>query len=111
VIFPHTVATPAGARQSDEAALNGRDDWGHPTRLLIRDKVFKFDQTARATFELWKQRFYRAFHNQRLPGIPESVVCRVEFGPQVEPPPGGNGTLSTELVVRCVTREVRGLGA
>jgi hypothetical protein len=111
VLYPLTVVTPAGARQSNEAALNGRDDWGHPVRVLIRDKVFQYDQTARTKFEGWRQAVLRAFHNQRLPGVPESVVCRVDLGPLVEPPPGGNGKLMSELTVRCITREPRGLGA
>lgn len=111
VVFPHLVVTPAGERQTNEAALNGRDDWGHPVRVSIRDKVFQFNQTQRATFDGWRQSLVRAFHNQRLPGVPESVTCRVEVGALAEPPPGGDGMLMSELTVRCVTRELRGLGA
>lgn len=111
VTYPLTIVTRTGDRQSNPATLSGRDDWGHPVRVILRDKVIRFDQTARAAFDGWRQAVVRAFHNHRLPGVPESVVCRVEFGALIEPQPGTGGKLVSEFTVRCVTREPRGLGA
>lgn len=112
VSYPCTLISTQDGRQTNERALNGRDDWGWPVRVLIRDVVVKFDQAQRSKFRLWRQRVTRAFVNQRLPGLVESVICRVEPGALLRRVSGGPpNVLESELVVRAVTREVRGPGA
>lgn len=110
VTYPCTVLTTEDTRETDEAALNGRDDIGHRVRVLVKDVVAKFDQAKKNTFLAWRQAVTRAFINQRLPGVIESVRNKVEFGPPIVPA-GGKPQVVLELVVNCITREVRGLGA
>jgi hypothetical protein len=110
VQVPCTVLTTDGARQTDEAALNGRDDVGQPVRALVKDVCLKFDDQKKAEYEKWRQSIFRAFHNQRLPGVAESKMNKVELGvlsPAESPAP----QTVFEVTIRCVTREVRGLGA
>lgn len=112
VTYPCTLITTQDGQQTNEKALNGRDDWGWPVVVLIRDVVAKFDQEQRSKFRLWRQAVTRAFVNQRLPGLPESVICRVAPGALLRRVPNGPpNVLETELTIRAVTREVRGLGA
>lgn len=115
VQYPCVIASTESARQTDEAALNGRDDLGHPIRLLIRDVVPKFDEVAQTRFRLWRQSITRAFINQRMPGVIETIINRVEPGALLRHVPGGGEKMKniaeSELVIRCITREVRGLGA
>lgn len=107
---PCTVLTTEGARETVESALNGRDDVGRPVRLIVRDLCLAFDEAKRETYRRWRQALYRAFQSQRLPGVPESVRNKVEVS-EVTPAPRREPQMVIEMVVRCVTREVRGLGA
>jgi hypothetical protein len=108
--YPCVVLTTDGARDTDEAATNGRDDIGHGVRVLIKDVCFRFDEARRDTYRSWRQAILRAFLNQRLPGVPESVRCKVELG-SVAAVATDRPQVVTELTIRCVTREPRGLGA
>lgn len=113
VQYPCLLLTSDDARQTAEGVLNGRDDWGHPVRLLVRDVAAQFDAAAKARFRAWRQALTRAFHNQRLAGVAESVRNVVEPGALLRRVPGdkNRAVAESELTVRCVTREVRGLGA
>lgn len=108
--YPCTVLTTEGASQTNESALNGRDDLGQPVRCLVKDVCTAFDSAQLQTYRLWRQGIFRAFHNQRLPGVIESVRNRVELG-AVTPTVSDRPQMVFELLIRCVTREVRGLGA
>ena len=110
VQYPCIVLTTEGARQTDEAALNGRDDIGHPVRMLVKDLCLKFDEKKRKEYRKWRQALFRAFHNQRLPGIIESVMNKVELG-EITAASMAEPQMICELTVRAITREVRGLGA
>ena len=108
--YPCVVLTTEGARDTDEAATNGRDDIGHGVRVLVKDVCFRFDEARRDTYRSWRQAILRAFLNQRLPGVPESVRCKVEGG-TIAAVEADRPQVVSEMTVRCVTREPRGLGA
>jgi hypothetical protein len=110
VQYPCIILTTEGARQTDEKRLNGRDDIGHPVRMLVKDLCLKFDEKKRKEYRKWRQAFFRAYHNQRLPGIIESVMNKVELG-EITAASMSEPQMICELTVRCITREVRGLGA
>ncbi|WP_439623376.1 hypothetical protein [Gemmata sp.] len=107
--YPCTVLTSEDGQDSDEAALNGRDDLGHPVRVQIMVHCVKFDNSIKDTLRAYRQAVFRAFHNQRLSGVTESVRNRVELG-GIAMIRGDAPLANSELTVRCVTREVRGLG-
>lgn len=113
VKYPCVVMTTEGVRQTDEATMNGRDDLGHPVRLLIRDNAGENDEVQQTRFRSWRQSINRAFINQRLPGVIESIRNKVEFGVLLRrvTVKGLENKSESELVIRCITREVRGLGA
>lgn len=100
-----------GVKETDDAAMNNRDDIGHPVRVLILDRKGRFDNTDMAKYERWRQAIWRAFHNQRLAGVIESVICKVEPYAVAEHEKGKYQGLRVGLLIRCRTRELRGLGA
>jgi hypothetical protein len=110
VKYPCTVLTTAGTRETIERGQNNRDDLGHGVRLLVKDVCHQFDARKREAYRVWRQAIFRAFHNQRLPGVPESVVTRVDPGDVAYVDTRKPQVVST-LNVKCVTREVRGIGA
>jgi hypothetical protein len=105
--------TGDGVRETDEAAMNNRDDLGHPVRVCIFDTKDQFDQSAtkQALYESMRQSIWRAFHNQRLAGVPESVINKVEPLALTEMEKGRYQWFRSGLLIRCRTRELRGLGA
>lgn len=109
--YPCVILTTEGASQTSEAALNGRDDLGQPVRCLVKDQCGQYEERKLETYRGWRQAIFRAFHNQRLPGVPESVRNRVELPGGVTPPMADRPLMVFELLVRCVTLEPRGLGA
>ena len=110
VQYPCVVLATDGTRQSDESALNGRDDLGQPVRVLVKDVCLKFDDANRELYRQWRQAITRCFINQRLAGVPESVRNKIELG-EVAIVESRAPQVVLELTVRAVTREVRGVGA
>lgn len=110
VQYPCSILTTEGARQSEEPGLNNTDYIGNPVRILVKDVCLQFDDSKKATYRKWRQSIFRAFHNQRLPGVGESVWNKVELGP-ISEVSSDAPQLITELTVRCVCREPRGIGA
>ena len=80
VSFPCTVLTTDDGQDTDEAAMNGRDDIGHPVKCQIMVSCVKFDNSTKRLLLKYRQAVFRAFHNQRLSGVIESIVNKVEFG-------------------------------
>lgn len=107
--YPCIVLTYEDARQTDEMTTNGRDDIGHPIRILVKDIVQKYDSAKRETYRSWQERIRRCFISQRLPGVVEIVRNKVEYGP-VNVIDSSFPQSVLEIVVRAVTREVRGVG-
>lgn len=110
LILPGIVLTTDKTTPSDEAALNGRDDLGHAIRVLVKDICLKYDSQRRSLYRGWWQSIFRAFHNQRLAGIPESVINKVEMH-NTTPTSQQAPQVILDLTIRAITREVRGLGA
>jgi hypothetical protein len=110
VQYPCTLLATEGSSQTEESALNGRDDLGQPVRVLVKDVCLKFDDSNRETYRQWRQAITRCFINQRLAGVPESVRNKVELG-EVAIVESRAPQVVLEITVRAVTREVRGVGA
>ncbi len=109
--LPGIALTTDKTNPSDEAALNGRDDLGHAIRVLVKDICMQFDSQRRALYRGWWQSIFRAFHNQRLAGIPESIINKVEMNRDITPTSKEAPQVILDLTIRVITREVRGLGA
>ena len=62
-----------------------------------------------AKYTKWLDQLRRAFRNQRLSAVPESVICRVE---PINTIPWGdwlNNHFAGGMILRCVCRQTRGL--
>lgn len=108
--YPCVVLSTEGMRFTDEAALNNTDYIGNPVRCQIKDVCIKFDDAKRDTYRAWAQAIRRAFINQRIPGVAESIRNKVEFG-DVAAVESNFAQVVAELTIRPITRELRGLGA
>lgn len=111
--LPCILMTTDKGRKSNEASLNGRDDLGYPIKLLIKDTCIKWDNSRRSLYRGWEQAIYRAFNNQRMPGISPggtSIVNRVEVG-DVTPVSQEAPQVVCDITVRAICREPRGVGA
>ena len=111
VTYPCIILTTEKERPSDESVLSTLDDIGHPYRILVKDVCFRFDDSARRTYRAWSQAIRRAFVGQRLPGVTESVINKVDFGEVARVSDGEGPQVVVEILLRVITREPRGLGA
>ncbi len=109
VLFPCIAVVYSGEREAQEMVMTGRDDIVYPFRIVVADRHPVEDDTARARYQLWRQQIARALRNQRLSGVPESVICKLKYGANVDP----TAKMSYELMIfgmtlNCVAREPRG---
>lgn len=96
----------------DMSSLNNRDDVGYGVLVLIKERAGS-GQNADAAVKVHDRRYQaicRAFRQQRLPGVSESVRCLVEEAPEFEVQPNEMELNIGSLLVLCVCREARGLG-
>ncbi len=106
---PGIMLTTDKANPSNEGALNCRDDLGHAIRVRVMDVCLLYDSQRRSTYRGWWQSVFRTFHNQRLSGVPESIVNRVELH-ETTPVSSDRPQMVIDLTVRSITREIRGFG-
>lgn len=111
VRFPCVLVTLEGVSETTEQGLSTRDDIGRPVKVEIGDRRDKRDNAKMATYEYWRQSIDRCFRNQQLAGVPESVVCRIEPNVIVDPELPKFDYVVMGMVIRCVCREPRGVGA
>lgn len=110
VTFPCTLVSVDGVQESDEQGLSTRDDVGRPVKIQIADRANKHDHSKLPLWESWRQAIERCFRNQQLAGVPESKICRIEPYQIIDPALPQFEWMVSGLVVRCVTREPRGVG-
>lgn len=108
VEYPCIILSVDNVRESAEKSFNVTDDIGHPAKVSIIDTISKTDHTRLPDVENWRYRIERAFRGQQLPML-ESVICRVEYDSIVDPTLPPLDVLSSEFVIRHITREYRGL--
>jgi hypothetical protein len=107
---PCTVLTTARQRPAVDYYGNVMDGVECPTLLYLVDAQDPKDPRNLPDYEAWAQAVTRAFHHQRLAGVPEVRYVTVE--PQAVAESGGaTPSMRTPLVVRAFTRQTRGLGA
>lgn len=111
VKFPCILTSVDGEQETDESGLSTRDDVGRPVKVGIYDRWSRRDHGKLATWEAWRQACERCFRNQQLIGVPESKICRIEPFVIVDPNLPQFEFMVSKFIVRCVTREPRGVGA
>ena len=108
---PGVVISPAGVETMvPTAGTNTRDDVGYPVFVGIVAADNRDQSINRAKYLKWRQQIARAFRNQRLPGVTEIINMHVETRDIVAPSWFANNLFVSAMVVRCISREVRGTG-
>lgn len=107
--LPAIVVAPQRPTHGTTAGTNNRDDITYAVYVAI----FAADNQAltanTATYTKWLEQIAKAFRNQRLSAVAESVICTVE---PVDTVPWGAWTdnlFAGGMLIRCVCRETRGL--
>lgn len=111
VTLPCIIITPGKTTASPTEGVNARDDYRRPCLVTV-----VMPDNAENTLELnldiallWQEKIMRAFHNQRLAGVPEVVICQAEPAESVIPAAWGNNVLASAVLLRFRSREARGL--
>jgi hypothetical protein len=108
--YPCVVITSEDVAETDEGSMSLTDDVGYPNRLTIADRIDMQDARRLPTFEKWRQTIARAFRHGPLDSPAENFDTRVEYDAIIHPNlPEFEHTVS-ELTVRAICREPRGLG-
>lgn len=110
VKFPAALVTIDGVQETEESTLSTLDDVGYPVKIMFVDRQSKNDSRDLQNYELWRLYAANAFRNQRLLGIPESKICRIEEYVIVDPNAREFQYMVSGLTVRCVCRQGRGIG-
>ncbi len=108
--FPAIIATAFGEAERRRPGLNGFDEIGYPVWLFVAARVGPVQHAILPAVEAWRYAMDRAFDNQVLPGVPESVGCTVEPKVIIDQKLPLYQFLVTGLVVVCWCRVPRGLG-
>ena len=107
--LPMIVVSTIGLEQN-QPATNERDDVGYPVMVTILAADNQDLSTNHDKYLRWREQIARAFRNQNLSAVPEIYTARIEPGPIVSPTAfWDRNTFHSALVVRCMSREVRGV--
>ncbi len=108
-LFPCIFVTFEGEREIEKGGTNVRDDILYPVRVSLYDlKPASWDRPLNK-FTLWRQQIYRAFREQRLPGVPEVYTCKPETQLICDPKLPYYSHFITGLLLRFIARDIRGL--
>lgn len=108
VEFPCILLTHEGNRESQDGTTTGKDDIGYPVNVLVCDRHGADFVTKRKTWMKWRQQVFRALRNQRLAGVTESLIVRMEPLTMFDPKLPSYQHVILGFVARCVCRETRG---
>jgi hypothetical protein len=107
--YPVVMLSVEGVSESDESTMSSVDDIGFPVRVTLCDRADQWDANSLPDYEAVRWLIDRAFRNQQIPGVPESVRCKIEYDPIGNPNlPKFEYTVS-EFVIRHVLRLYRGI--
>lgn len=108
--FPGVIVSPLGAEtMHPEQGTNRLDDVGYPVHVSIVAADNQDLTSNLGAYLLWRESIARAFRNQPLDGVPEIIRCTVEPQQIVLPEEFTKGVFHSELLLRFVSREPRGL--
>lgn len=106
--FPCIVLTHQNTGQTNEQAVVGTKDIGHPVRVMICDRASKYEHDRMPDYDWWRQKVWDAFDNKRLPGVPECLECKVEPDLLSDAESVPFSLMVSQLVIRVTTREPSG---
>lgn len=107
--LPCVLVSPYGNERADEGqGTNIRDDFGYPIPVAMIAANNHSLAVENAKLK-WREQIIRAFQNQRLPGVAESIRSIVEPGPVVVPADWTKQYWASSVTIRCICRATRGL--
>jgi hypothetical protein len=111
VTFPCLMLSIEGVQETPESSQSLKDDWGRPCRVAIFDRHDTHAHSGLSKYELWRERLIRSVNQQRVPGLPESLITKVEPYVIADPNLPAYQHFVSGFLVRATCREPRGLGA
>lgn len=106
--FPCVVLTHQNTTQSNDQVIVGTKDVGEPIRVMICDRVSKYEHDRMPDYDWWRQIIWDAFDNKRLPGITEALECSVEPDTISDAESVPFSLMVSQLVIRVKTRQPSG---
>jgi hypothetical protein len=108
--LPGIVISQIGVEnQNPSEGTNIRDDVQYPVTITVLAAGNQDLVTNQEKYLKWREQINRALRNQRLTGVDEVYKVTVTPGPITSPNAAWNNYYHSQLIVRCVSREVRGL--
>ena len=108
--LPGIVISQIGVEnQSPAEGTNIRDDVQYPVTITILAAGNQDLVTSQEKYLKWREQINRALRNQRLTGVDEVYRVTVTPGPITSPNAAWNNYYHSQLIIRCVSREIRGI--
>lgn len=108
ITYPCILLTHEGGRESQEGTTTGKDDIGYPINVYVVDRQGVDFKAKRKTWLKWRQQVFRALRNQRLSGVTESLIVKMEPDAVFDPKLPSYQVVILGFTARCVCRETRG---
>lgn len=108
VTLPAVVVSSFGEVETEDGGTHSRDDIGYPVTIMILDRMGEVANVPRRV-KGWRETICDGLRSQRLPGVAESLVTRIEPGPVLESDIGGVAMVASATKARVVCRRTRGL--
>jgi len=103
--FPCVILTHENTSQTKTQAIVGTSDIGHPVRVMIMDRVSKYEQDKMPDYDDWRNRIWKKFDNKRLVGVPEVLTCEIEPDTISDPRSPQYQEMVSQFIIRVNTRE------
>jgi hypothetical protein len=108
--LPGIIVSPFGIEAiNPQEGTNYRDNIGYPCSVSIIAAQDIPTLSLNRTRSLWRSRAIKAFRNQRIPGVTEVWNANVEPQAIVAPDAWFQSLWNSSFVVRCLSREPRGV--
>lgn len=108
--YPGVLICPHTETFSPAAGGNNTEDIGYATLVTMAhadNQTSMIDGLEACLY--WRERVFKAFVNQRLPGVPEVITQSVEPTQILVPDAWGKNILCSALVIRSRARIARGI--
>lgn len=109
--LPLVEVAVGGAAEEQPGVLTNVDDIAYPVAVHVVDASNRNYGLNLARYLLWRQRIFRAFRHQRLPGVPEVFTCDVTPDHVVDEKQFQDNYFRSSMLLRFRSREPRGFGA
>lgn len=106
--FPCVVLTHESTSQTKTQVIVGTSDIGHPIRVMIMDRVSKYEHDRMPNYDFWRDHIWKKFDNKRLPGVPEVLTCEIEPDQISDPRSVQYQEMVSQFIIRVNTREYTG---